>query len=192
MEEVYGDRLIAALRAKYDEKMAEKEPVGGEIVIGNSKILLKRETLFGGKCSMMLPDIMKDMAYRDRMEIYPKQSPPVVKTDGDATITFSSISMTEAGRTESAYQLLMRMRKDMKKVRKQNVFYETGEETAGGLAVAWMDHKGFCLDGALYSMVFLFRMGEEYTLGDFHCSFPQYDIWKPVMKKLLTTIQVDE
>lgn len=85
-----------------------------------------------------------------------------------------------------------RLRGDMKKVWKQNVFYDMGKVTADGHTVAWMDFKAFCMDGSIYSLLFLFQAGNQMILGNFHCSFVQYDIWKPVILKLLTTIQIYE
>ena len=72
----------------------------------------------------------------------------------------------------------------MKKIWKQNVFYDTGEVMAENTPVAWMDFRAYCLDGNLYSMLFIFQMREQAVLGNFHCSFPKYDIWKPVILKI--------
>ena len=75
------------------------------------------------------------------------------------------------------------------KIWKQNVFYDRGEISAAGEPVVWMDLRAYCLDGSLYMILFMFQIEEQIVLGNFHCSFPQYDIWKPVVLKLLTTIQ---
>lgn len=192
MGEIYGeDVLIAALRVKYDGKKSEKEPVGDGIRIGSRMVSLRREPLFGGKCSMLLPDIMEDMAYGDRIVKYRHHRPPIIKTDenGDATITFNMIPRSEMKEAEGTYEMLMQIRSDMKKVWQQNVFYDTGEETADGLTVAWMDFKGFCLNGDLYGMIFIFQLDGQVIMGNFHCSFPKYDVWKPVIKKLLATVE---
>ena len=61
---------------------------------------------------------------------------------------------------------------------------------ADGIPVAWMDCKAYCLDGNLYSLVFLFRAQEQTVLGNFHCSFPHYDVRKPAVLKLLATVRV--
>lgn len=53
-----------------------------------------------------------------------------------------------------------------------------------------MDLKAYCLDGNLYSMIFLFRAQGQTVLGNFHCNFPRYDVWKPAVLKLLATVQV--
>ena len=83
------------------------------------------------------------------------------------------------------------IRNDMKKIWKQNVFYDTGEVMAENTPVAWMDFKAYCLDGNLYSLLFMFQTQAQTVLGNFHCSFTIYDIWKPLVLKLLTTIQAE-
>ena len=93
--------------------------------------------------------------------------------------------------TSRPLKRLKKIQDDMKKIWKQNVFYDMGEVYADMLPVAWMDFKSFCLNGSLYNLLFLFDFEERTVLGNFHCVFSEYDIWKPVVLKLLTTIQID-
>lgn len=195
MEEAeYGDRTILALKQKYREKQSEYQPAGKEMLIGADAAALHREVLFNGKCSMLLPEILKDMGDRERAIKYRSRNrPQVIKTDheGNASMTFSLLSIPEGEEPEDVREKLGRIRDSMKKVWKQNVFYDTGAAEAGGTTVAWMDFKAFCLDGSLYSLLFLFRAGDGEVLGNFHCSFSLYDRWKPVVLKLLETIKTE-
>ena len=117
----------------------------------------------------------------------------MIKTDAerDASMTFSILSPADVEDAEPVTEQLAKIRSDMKKVWKQNVFYDIGQVAADGGSVAWMDLRTYCLDGNLYSMVFLFRAGKQTVLGNFHCSFPMYDVWKPTVLKLLATVQTD-
>lgn len=188
----YADRLILALRSKYREKQAERLPAEKEIVIGGKKTALRREMLFEGKCSILLPEIMADMDFVSRMTRYRSPNrPQIIKTDygSGAAMTFSLIPMTDRLEGESLSEQMERTRSDIKKVWKQNVFYDQGEILADGDPVVWMDFRAFCLDGSLYTMLFMFQVEEQIALGNFHCSFPQYDTWKPAVLKLLATVQ---
>lgn len=193
MEVEYKDKIILTLRKKYLEKQLEELPVGEEILVGTNSISLRRESLFEGKCAMLLPENMKDMPLLDRTIKYrSKNRPKVIKTDqeGDASFTFSIIPMND---DKVELQVMLRqIRNDMKKVWKQNVFYDEGEVNTDVGAVMWMDFRSYCLNGSLYNMIFLFEIEDEMVLGNFHCSFPKYDVWKPMVLKLLTTIQVDQ
>ena len=110
--------------------------------------------------------------------------------DREAAVTFSLLSMPDGGEAEPVTAQLAGLRSDMKKIWKQNIFYDSGEIEADRTAVAWMDLKAYCLDGNLYSMIFLFRAQGQTVLGNFHCNFPRYDVWKPAVLKLLATVQV--
>lgn len=193
-EPEYIDSVILALRTKCVEKQVENQQISENIQIGLNKVSLYREKLFGGKCSIMLPESLSDMNVRYRMIKYRNQNrPQIIKTDfkGDATITFSLLPMED---NESAADISTRMEKlhgDMRKVWKQYVFYDTGEVEAEEVLVAWMDFRSFCIDGSIYNLLFMFQAEEQIVLGNFHCSFPQYDIWKPVVLKLLMTIRVN-
>ncbi len=193
MEAEYKDKIILALRRKYIEKQLEELPAGEEILIGTDSVPLRRESIFEGKCSMLLPETVRDMPLLVRAIKYrSKNRPQIIKTDqdGDASFTFSIIP-SDNGR-EGLQVRLRHIRNDMKKVWKQNVFYDEGKVHIDAGAVVWMDFRSYCLNGSLYNLMFLFEMEDEAVLGNFHCSFPKYDVWKPMVLKLLTTIQIDE
>lgn len=194
-EAEYLDQIILALRAKYQQKRSEDEPLGEAVQIGVSRVPLNKEMLFGGRCSMLLPVNLKDMDYFHRTVKYQNQKrPEIIKTDafGDASITFSILPAFDTGEKDDIFSILKQQQSDMKKIWKQNVYYDIDEITVGKLPVAWMDFRAFCLNGSLYCMIFLFYIEEQMVLGNFHCSFPLYDVWKPVVLKLLTTIETHE
>lgn len=189
----YADRTILALRTKYEEDQTEGQPVGAEIGVGVHKLPLHRESLFEGKCSILLPETMTDMGDVERTVIYrnPKR-PQIIRTDRQAGVSITFSLLPADGAPESISVRRDRVCSDMKRIWKQNVFYDKGEIQAEGFPVAWMDYRAFCLDGSLYCLLFLFLMGGQMVLGNFHCGFPQYDIWKPAVLKLLETVQGTE
>lgn len=192
MEAEYKDEMILALRKKYIEKQSEELPAGAEIKVGTGTIPLQRESIFEGKCSMRLPENIREMPLPLRAVKYrSKNRPQIIKTDqeGDASFTFSVLPPDNS--KEDLQERLRHIRDDMKQVWKQNVFYDEGEVHADAGTVMWMDFRSYCLNGSLYSMIFLFEMEDKIVLGNFHCSFAKYDTWKPMVLKLLTTIQVD-
>lgn len=194
-EAEYADRIILTLRAKYRSKQEESKPLREDIMIGPNRIPLHREKLFGGECSIMLPETLRDMEYLDSVVKYRNQNrPKIIKTDfnRDATITFDLLPITDREESADVSVKMDEIHDNMKKVWKQNVFYDKGEVQADGFPIAWMDFRAFCIDGSLYSMLFMFQAGTQIVLGNFHCSFPKYDIWKPAILKILTTIQISE
>lgn len=195
-ETEYKDRLILALRKKYAEKLSELESVGENILIEGKRIALHREWLLGEKCSVLLPEILKDMGIVEASARYRRNNrPQIIKAEvnGDAALTFSLVPIKGSGLDAmDSMEKLQKIREDTKKIWKQNVFYDEGKVQAGQLEIAWMDLKAFCLNGSLYSLIFLFDIQEEIVLGNFHCGFRRYDVWKPIILKLLTTLQIQE
>lgn len=188
----YADKLILALRTKYQEKRTELLSVEKEIIIRGIKKTLNREVLFGGMCSILLPEIMEDMDDINKVIRYRNSNiPQVIKTDYEsgATVTFDMLSNAGMMETKSLSEKMEKIREDIMKVWKQNVFYDRGEISAEEVLVIWMDFRAYCLNGSLYMMLFMFQIEEQIVLGNFHCGFQQYDIWKPVVIKLLTTIR---
>ena len=193
-EPEYIDSVILALREKCRKEQVEKQQISDNVQIGLNKIALYRDVLFGGKCSIMLPEIMSDMNIRNRMIKYRNQNrPQVIKADfnNDVTVTFSLLPMVDTDNEQDIAAQMEKLHDDMKKVWKQNVFYDTGQVEAEELSVAWMDFRSFCMDGSVYNLLFIFQVEEQIVLGNFQCSFPQYDIWKPIVLKLLATIRVN-
>lgn len=193
-ENKYIDTQILALRSKYHEIQSENQPVGNEIQIGTDRAALYKADLFDGACSIMLPETMTDMGAADREVIYQnRNNPQIIKADREsgAAITFSMLPQTGEEEQRQVSEQMAVIRNDMRKIWKQNVFYDIGEVMAENTPVAWMDFKAYCLDGNLYSLLFMFQTQAQTVLGNFHCSFPIYDIWKPLVLKLLTTIQAE-
>lgn len=181
-QKTYQDKLILELRRKYRQKQPDT-------LVGGQKEW-KRIPLPGGFLSMMLPAYMHDMGQRERWIKYRSfKHPDVVLTDGDADATFTFSLAGQAVEIEEPAQRLEGLRKDMQKIWKQAVFYDMGTVVAGEVSIPWMDCKTFCLNGSLYCLLFLLEIQGQLILGNFHCSFPQYDRWKPMVLRLLQTVE---
>ena len=189
----YGSEFIPALKYHYVQKRIQKQKIRKYAWIGTDKIPVHRESLFDGKCSILLPDTLIDMEVTDEIVGYRSlQSPQIVKagSNGNAVLTFSLIPKAEAGmEAMDDSDRLEKLCQDMKKKWKQDVYYGTGEVQAGGLKVPWMGLKSFCEKGNIYSFIFLFDINGDIVLGNFYCHFQHYAIWKPVSPKLLATLE---
>lgn len=190
----YGGALIPALKYQYVWKRIQKQKIKKYAWIGTEKVPVHRESLFNGSCSILLPDTLTDMEITDEIVGYRSLiSPHIIKTssNGNTVLTFSLISKSEAETEEMPVpDRLRKIRQAMEKKWKQDVYYGAGEVQAGGLKIAWMDLKSFCERGNIYSFIFLFEMDGEVVLGNFCCHFKNYIIWKPVIPKLLATLEL--
>lgn len=187
----YSDKTVLELRKLYREATGKNRPAENEIWLGGSPVAVNRVELLQGKCSMVLPEIMEDMPEIERAARYRnKNRPSVIKAVPDRTAAFTlDFYREEEKRGMPVSERLFAIQKDMGKVYKQNVFYDMDIVMAEGFPVAWMDYRAFGAGGSFYVMTFLFETGGEIFIGNFHCSFKKYDIWKPVWITLLATIK---
>jgi len=177
-----ADQLILENRRKYRQDQPDafvQEQQG-----------FREISLYDGLCTIMLPAYMHEMERRNRFAKYRSLTrPDVVITDKDADAAFTFSRAGQAAETGEPEQRMEKLRADMQKVWKRAVFYDMGMVMAGEIPVPWMDCKTFCLDGGLYCLLFLIEIQGQLILGNFHCSFPQYDKWKPMVLRALATIK---
>lgn len=192
----YNDKYILVLRKKYNQKRFESKEVGEEILIGSERIMLRRECMLNGECSMLLPENWIDMEnWRAAVSYRNANALQVIKAEnhGNAVVTLCYITEyeKEPNHIEILEQLDM-IRQNMRKLWKRNVFYDTGIVHTKEMDIPWMDMKAFCLSGSYYSLMFLFETERGRVFGNFHCNFERYDTWKPIVLKLLSTLQTQD
>lgn len=190
----YPDKTILELRKMYREATGKYRFAENEIWLGGSPVAVSRVELLQGKCSMVLPGIMEDMPAFERTVRYRnKNRPPEIKAVSDRTAALTLDWYREEDKKEMPVsERLLQIKKDMEKVYKQNVFYDMDIVQAEDFPVAWMDYRAFGAGGSFYVITFLFETGGEIFIGNFHCSFKKYDIWKPVWKTLFATLQSEQ
>ncbi|MCI6813183.1 MAG: hypothetical protein MR922_12430 [Lachnospiraceae bacterium] len=190
-KEKYPDKIILALRKKQQRNRWENKSM--EELLESEKMEGFSRKYFGGqKFSLFLPEELQEMSESKQKIKYPNWNrPKLILSDryGNATLAFSCLPLMREQKDKEVEDTLKEIQQEMKKRWKQQVFYETGVVKTGELKVAWLDYRGFCLDESLYSLLFLFFLQEEMILGNFHCSFVDYDRWKPIVLKLLETIE---
>lgn len=190
-KEKYPDKIILALRKKQQRNRWENKSM--EELLESEKMAGFSRKYFGGqKFSLFLPEELQEMSKSKQKIKYPNRNrPKLILSDryGNATWAFNCLPLMREQKDKEVEDTLKEIQQEMKKRWKQQVFYETGVVKTGELKVAWLDYRGFCLDESLYSLLFLFFLQEEMILGNFHCSFVDYDRWKPVVLKLLETIE---
>lgn len=201
MQEYY-DRMILTLREKYRQEQTEQmEGNEDEAWGGTDGTILARKMFFEGAFSMMLPEDWTDMSALEMAAGYRTCSGERTirkAPDGGAVLVLSRIFENEEKKEEDMdrkplpeLQVLWETtQENMKKLYRQNVFYDNGTVYAGELPIFWQDMKAFCLSGSIYCLIFLFRTGTSYVSGNFHCDFEKYVMWRPAMLKLLRTIWI--
>ena len=83
-EREYADAEILALRHRYRETQAARLPASQKIHVGTDSLPLYREILFGGMCSIMLPQSMTDMDRIERMVRYQGRNQLAIRQNASA------------------------------------------------------------------------------------------------------------
>lgn len=84
-----------------------------------------------------------------------------------------------------------RIRRILKQADGKNVFYDQGN-VSGTIPALWFDYKSFAADERVYNMMFLILSDRKMMVGTFYCIFKDYDKWRPVILRMLETIQTEE
>lgn len=191
----YYDELIFSFRQKYNREKLENMNLKEEIILENERISLHREFLLEEKFSMLLPEMWRNMEkwetairYRSLNGVYEIRE----AKNGDAVIIFQRITEQDERKTVEVREQFDLLCCNMKELWKQNVYYDTGVVWTKELEIPWIEMKSFCLTGSVYCIIFLFKLDGEIVLGNFHCAFERYDVWKPVVIKLLETLQIED
>ena len=79
----------------------------------------------------------------------------------------------------------------LKRADEKNVFYDQGN-ISGNVPMVWFDYKSFAADERVYNMMFLILSDRKMMVGTFYCIFKDYDKWRPVILRMLETIQTEE
>ncbi|GFI03493.1 hypothetical protein IMSAGC005_02330 [Lachnospiraceae bacterium] len=117
-----------------------------------------------------------------------EKRPPVIliTPKREEGLTFQFLSEEMAGETLSGCR--RRIKQLTEQIDERCVYYDMGEETG----TAWFDYKSFAKSRTVYNLIFLFQAGGKKILGTFYCIFEKYDIWKPMILKMLSTIRTKE
>lgn len=70
--------------------------------------------------------------------------------------------------------------------------YEEKTLVKSNYVCVWMDYKNFAGSECIYNLLFIIDIGEKRVFGAFNCLFEKYDLWKPIVLKILDSVMVEE
>lgn len=182
-----------------DEKMikamnAYKKGVYGSLEEGffirEELVLFEKTELFDHKMQIMLPKSFTDMSIELAKLKYPmEQRPQVIKTNEATDINFT-FSLLDQPLTNSQVKTAKdSLKKIMKTVRPDMRFTEDGMENVEGRTIGWFELIYNGLDGKLYNIMYFTPVDGKMLHGIFNCPLKEAENWKPIVLKLMRTIQ---
>lgn len=70
--------------------------------------------------------------------------------------------------------------------------YEREKAIKSNYVYVWMDYKNFAGSECIYNILFIIDTGEKRVFGAFNCLFEKYDLWKPIVLRMLDSLTMKE
>lgn len=147
---------------------------------------------FGMNFWIRIPNKFEEAKSSDAADIFWSENRPTVifltkkKNEG---ITFQTLKKEELGIDISIY--CKKIRDAIDQMDDRTVFYEQGV-TGETDRIHWLEYKAFAANERIYRFVFWFQAKDKIVMGTFFCLFKNYNIWKPIVFEMLSTIRMEE
>lgn len=187
----YGDEEIVEILNMY--KKAVIGDVYSGIKIKGDLYHFHEYKFWDGKVKMMLPLRFIDMP-EELMKVKYGHMPgiDILKCSRDYTIDIM-LNLTEESLAEDDIQrTLEEQMKMLKRIQPAYEIYESNIEDNGYVKVGWYDYRASSMDIALYCVNFIFQSEGHMVLGKFTCNIYKAEDWKPVILKMLFSINNEE
>jgi hypothetical protein len=115
----------------------------------------------------------------------------LINPSAHSGLTFQTAILEKKTFVLDLYHEREQMIQILKRADGKNVFYDQGNVT-GNVPMVWFDYKSFAADERVYNMMFLILSDRKMMVGTFYCIFKDYDKWRPVILRMLETIQTEE
>ena len=69
--------------------------------------------------------------------------------------------------------------------------YDEGKIIKENYTAVWFDYKNFVSNECIYNLLFIISAGRRSVFGAFNCMFENYDIWKPIVLKILKNVRIE-
>lgn len=115
----------------------------------------------------------------------------LINPSAHSGLTFQTAILEKKTFVLDLYHEREQMIQILKRADEKNVFYDQGN-ISGNVPMVWFDYKSFAADERVYNMMFLILSDRKMMVGTFYCIFKDYDKWRPVILRMLETIQTEE
>lgn len=115
----------------------------------------------------------------------------LINPSAHSGLTFQTAILEKKTYVLDLYHEREQMIQILKRADEKNVFYDQGN-ISGNVPMVWFDYKSFAADERVYNMMFLILSDRKMMVGTFYCIFKDYDKWRPVILRMLETIQTEE
>lgn len=190
MEEINKDNYIDKVFLQLQKRLKNIELEAADSVAESNKLKWFPSIGF----ALEVPDDFLEADKENSTLIYYSENRPdlvLVHSSAHAGLTFQTAILENKTYAMDLYHERERICQILRQTDGKNVFYDQGNVT-GNLPVIWFDYKSFSGDEWIYNMIFLILSSGKLVIGSFNCIFNDHEKWRPVILKMLKTIQTED
>jgi hypothetical protein len=152
----------------------------------------KTVSVLDGKAEIQLPDSFTILKEEYRKKKYPgKNAPKVIYSNDETTINIGIGDSLGAATQEDIPDFMKALEGSLKgKLKNLNDWWGSGIVKSNGKDVGYCEFISEAIDTKIYNFIFFTDIGGQLYLFTFNAANKNYDLWKEVSRKIMTSLKV--
>ncbi|MET4561969.1 hypothetical protein ABIA69_003139 [Lysinibacillus parviboronicapiens] len=164
----------------------------GQLMIEDETIAFTEISFYEDQIRMCMPTSF-DVMEPELMDIkYPSsRRPDYIYTSESTSINVTMKIMEQQIKAEELEDFTQTMMNILQKTQPTAKMLDIDMEEVNGVQIGYFDFIMPALDNKIYNLMFLFRVGENVTMGSINCLQKEMNIWKPIAYGMMESISVE-
>lgn len=164
----------------------------GQLLIEDEKIEFTEISLYEDKIRMRIPATFEVME-PELMDLkYPSsRRPEYIYTSESTSINVTMKIMEQQIKEEELEEFTQTMMTMFHKLQPSADMLDIGMKEVDGIQMSYFDFITPAVDDKMYNVMFLFRVGENVTMGSVNCLKKEMRIWKPIAYGMMESVTIE-
>ncbi|WP_107924724.1 hypothetical protein [Lysinibacillus parviboronicapiens] len=164
----------------------------GQLMIEDETIAFTEISFYEDQIRMCMPTSF-DVMEPELMDIkYPSsRRPDYIYTSESTSINVTMKIMEQQIKAEELEDFTQTMMNILQKTQPTAKMLDIDMEEVNSVQIGYFDFIMPALDNKIYNLMFLFRVGENVTMGSINCLQKEMNIWKPIAYGMMESISVE-
>ncbi len=164
----------------------------GQLMIEDETIAFTEISFYEDQIRMCMPTSF-DVMEPELMDIkYPSsRRPDYIYTSESTSINVTMKIMEQQIKAEELEDFTQTMMNILQKNAATAKMLDIDMEEVNSVQIGYFDFIMPALDNKIYNLMFLFRVGENVTMGSINCLQKEMNIWKPIAYGMMESISVE-
>lgn len=164
----------------------------GQLMIEDETIAFTEISFYEDQIRMCMPTSF-DVMEPELMDIkYPSsRRPDYIYTSESTSINVTMKIMEQQIKAEELEDFTQTMMNILQKTQPTAKMLDIDMNEVNDVQIGYFDFIMPALDNKIYNLMFLFRVGENVTMGSINCLQKEMNIWKPIAYGMMESISVE-